>query len=74
MATKGRSARGESMWIERATISLPEPVSPVMRTEAVEGAAISTWRITSCIGAEVPTRVPSFPAARSSRVRATTAC
>ncbi len=35
--------------MDRATISFPDPVSPVISTDAVEGAAISTWRITSCI-------------------------
>ena len=60
MATNGRSARGESMWIERATISFPDPVSPVISTDAVEGAAISTCRITSCIAADEPTSSAEF--------------
>ena len=53
-------------------ISFPDPVSPVIRTDAVEGAAISTWRINSCITFEAPTIAPSFPAPRRSRRRAAT--
>ena len=60
--------------MERATISFPEPVSPVISTLAVEGATISTCRMTSCIAPDDPTRVPSFPASRSCRVSAATAC
>ena len=53
----------------RATISLPEPVSPVIKTEAELGAAISTMRMTSCIGLEPPTRSPRRPVSRSWRCR-----
>src|SRR5207249_11968432 len=44
MATNGPLARGESRCSVRATISLPEPVSPVINTDAELGAAISTMR------------------------------
>ena len=37
MATNGRLLRGESRWIVRARISFPEPVSPVISTDAIEG-------------------------------------
>ena len=73
MATNGPVARGESLWIVRATISFPEPVSPVISTDAELGAAISTMRITSCIALDAPTRSPSLPASRSCRCR-TSSC
>src|SRR5205807_2451710 len=36
-STKGPRARGESVWMARATSSLPVPFSPVMRTRAAVG-------------------------------------
>ncbi len=64
IATNGPPARGESLCTVRATISLPEPVSPVMSTEAELGAAISMMRITSCIGFELADQIrqPAGPA------------
>ena len=62
MATKGLRLRGLRSWMVRATSSLPVPLSPVMRTEAVLGATSSMrWKI-SCILFEAPTREPSTPA------------
>ena len=69
MGTNGPLARGESLWIVRATISFPEPVSPVISTEAELGAAISTMRMTSCIGFDAPTSSPSRPASRNCRLQ-----
>ncbi len=69
IATNGPFARGESLCSVRATISLPDPVSPVISTDAELGAAISTMRITSCIGFEPPTRSPSRPVSRNCRCK-----
>ena len=42
ICTKGRSRRGESAWMARATSSLPVPRSPEIMTRARVGATIST--------------------------------
>ena len=44
----GRSCRGETAWMARATSSLPVPFSPVMSTRAAVGPTLSissrtTW-------------------------------
>ena len=51
----------------RATISLPVPLAPVINTDAVLGATISTRRKISCIFLEEPTSEPSDPLSRSLR-------
>ena len=51
----------------RATSSLPVPLSPVIRTEAVLGATISIRRKISCIFLDEPTMEPSTPVSRSLR-------
>ena len=51
----------------RATNSLPVPLSPVINTEAVEGATISTRRKISCMRLEEPTMAPRKPVSRSLR-------
>ena len=68
MATNGLFLRGLSSWMVRATISLPVPLSPVISTDAVLGATISTrWKI-SCIAREPPTIWPKRPVSRSLRL------
>ena len=42
MATNGLFLRGLMSWMVRATNSFPVPLSPVINTEAVLGATIST--------------------------------
>ena len=52
--------------------SLPVPVSPVINTDAGDGATCSIRRMISRIGRLSPTRSPSRPASRSCRVSAAT--
>ena len=52
----GLSERRESRWISRATISLPVPFSPRMRTFASVGAARSTSLRTRSIAADCPSK------------------
>ena len=54
IATKGRRARGLRSWIVRATSSLPQPDSPVMKTVASVGATRSIIRYTSCMDEDPP--------------------
>ena len=57
-ATKGPFDRGERSCRVRATSSLPVPLSPLISTGAVVGAATSMRRYTACMPALVPTRRP----------------
>ena len=41
-ARNGLSLRGERLWMARATISLPVPLSPEITTLAVDGATFFT--------------------------------
>jgi hypothetical protein len=52
-ATKGRDLRGLRSWRVRATSSLPVPLSPVMRTETLEGAMRSMRERISRMDGEV---------------------
>ena len=66
-ATKGPPFRGLNSCSVRAASSLPVPLSPVISTEAREGASWPTSDITSCIFFERPTRRPRMPASRRRR-------
>ena len=66
-ATNGFSLRGERLWIARATISLPVPLSPLMTTLAFEGATFFTSSKTRCIAGPEP--IMSVPGARAARRR-----
>jgi hypothetical protein len=52
--SKGRRARGEASWSERAASSLPVPDSPVMSTGTDVGAARSSVAYTARIGPPTP--------------------
>ena len=67
-ATKGKAARGESSCSARATSSLPVPDSPATSTVVFCGATLRSWRSTSCIGSEAPTRFEG-PYSEASSVR-----
>ena len=56
----------------RARISLPDPVSPVINTDADDGETCSRIRMTSCMFFEPPIRSPSLPVSRNWRVSAST--
>ncbi len=58
-ATNGPSRRAPCVWMARATISLPVPLSPVSKTLAGASATRRTISITSCIAALFPTMSPS---------------
>ncbi len=71
MATKGRAARGERVWIDRATSSLPTPVSPLMSTVVLKAAAremvANRPRIDALRATSWSKRFSRVRAARSSR-------
>ena len=67
MGTKGLLRLGLRSWMVRATNSLPVPLSPVINTEAVLGAANSIRRKISCMGGDAPTSNPSAPLSRRLR-------
>src|SRR6267143_1877724 len=56
----------------RARISLPDPVSPVINTDAEDGETCSRIRMTSCMVFDPPIRSPSLPVSRNWRVSAST--
>ena len=56
--TNGLDSRALLMWMARATISLPVPVSPRKRTVAVVCATCSTRASTSRRAGESPTMAP----------------
>src|SRR6266550_2064659 len=56
----------------RARISLPDPVSPVINTDAEDGETCSKIRMTSCMVFDPPIRSPSLPVSRNWRVSAST--
>ena len=58
IATNGPSLAADQAWISRATTSLPVPLSPVMRTVALEGAIFLTISLMCIIGALSPTNEP----------------
>jgi len=64
-AMNGLLRRGLSLWIARATSSLPVPLSPSISTVLVTGASCSTFTSTSRTGALSPTS----PVSRLSRSR-----
>src|SRR6516225_4099283 len=55
IATNGPWRRALSSWMVRATSSLPVPLSPVIRTQALLGPACCRSAKISCILDEVPT-------------------
>ena len=54
-STNGPSARGDPLWIWRATNSLPAPFAPVTNTRASVGATVSTMPKISRIASDSPT-------------------
>jgi len=64
---KGLVRRGLRSWIVRATNSLPVPLAPVIKTEAVLGATCSIRRKMACICGEAPTNTPRAPLSRKRR-------
>src|SRR5216684_2789835 len=59
IATYGRFWRGDLSWIARAARSFPVPLSPVMITGALVGAASSIRRMARRIASDRPTNVRS---------------
>jgi hypothetical protein len=53
----------------RATISLPLPLSPVMKTETAVPATRAICSYTLRIGGEVPQRAPKWPSFSSCELR-----
>src|SRR5262249_34984430 len=53
--TNGPLARRDQMWMERASNSLPVPVSPVTRTVESVGATFRARACTACNAADAPT-------------------
>ncbi|MDT4855277.1 hypothetical protein FQZ97_896220 [compost metagenome] len=68
-ATKGLSARGPKSCRQRATISLPLPVSPRSRIFTGVRASSRTWRRNCSMGRETPSRRPSSWSLRSTWTR-----
>ena len=52
MGTKGRLRRGDLSWIARAASSFPVPLSPVMITGTLVGAASSIRRMARRIASD----------------------
>jgi hypothetical protein len=57
-AKNGPRARSLFWWVARATSSLPVPLSPKMKTLAVEAATASISRYTSRMGSDCPVSSP----------------
>ena len=64
--TNGRSWRSPPAWIARATISLPVPLSPLIRTLALLSATCEISSKTRCIEGPLPMMLRSRSRCRSS--------
>ena len=62
MATNGPLLRALRRWISSASISLPVPVSPPIKTEISVAATLSMRRKTSRIPGQAPIRSPKLAA------------